>query len=363
MLFVLSRGEFGGAERSTIAALRRRPDDIDAAVLLLSPGRDEHDLRSMGLRIVTLPSLPATSRGRARLIRLLDRNVAALAPDLIYATGNKAALASVFPAARRRIPLVWNKCDSWYDGHGASILARACRRVVVPSNACGAAIPANRRAVIDPSLPIAADNPSPPPLPRPPATIGSIGRLEPRKGHEDVILAAARIRDRIPDLRVLIAGPSVPYVPSHPDELRRIAEKHGLGDRVEFLGYVPGVEDVLSRLTVFVSASYRDHTGRGGEAFGLAIAEACWSGIPVVVTDSGGETEHVRHGVNGLVVPPREPAKLATAILELLEDPVKSARMGAQGAEMARRRFDAHRTAAALFTELQSCVRPVWMTG
>ena len=356
MLSVLSRGEFGGAERSTVAALRNTPDDMRVHCILLSPGSDEIALRDAGLTTVAFPEHPPTLAARTRLVKLLDHQLTAFSPDLIYATGNKAAMTSVVPATLRRIPLVWNKCDSWYDGRGAGVLARLCTKVVAPTRACGVGIPADRLAVIDPVLPISPSFSAP--TPRPPATIGSIGRLEPRKGHEDVIAAAALLRDRWPEIRVLIVGASVSWAPGYLDLLRTLADRHKIGDRVEFLGHVPQIEDVLAQLTLLVSASYRDPGGRGGEAFGLAVAEACWAGLPVVVTDSGGTTEHVRHGVNGLVVPPREPSQLAAATLELLEDPRRAALMGAEAAQIARKRFEPERTAAHLFTELRSCVRP-----
>ena len=74
MLFVLSRGEFGGAERSTIAALRHVRTTSRLGAFCCPGVRDEQDLRSTGLQMVTLPSLPTTNRGRARLVRLVDRN-------------------------------------------------------------------------------------------------------------------------------------------------------------------------------------------------------------------------------------------------------------------------------------------------
>ncbi len=356
MLFVLSRGQLGGAERSTIAALRHRPADIEARAVLLSPGADERELQAIGVPTLAFPEFPATVRGRARVVRLLDRELAAFSPDLIHATGNKAALASVLPSNARRIPLVWSKCDSWYDGRGAAMLARGCRRVLAPSNACGAAVPARRLAVIDPVLPI--DPAYAAPAGRPPATIGSVGRLEPHKGHHDVIVAAGLIRDRVDQLRVIVVGGDVPYAPGYRDTLRAAAAMHGVGDRVKFIGQVPGIEPVLSRLTLLASASYRDSSGHGGEAFGLAIAEAGWAGLPVVVTNSGGETEHVRDGVNGLVVPPRDPRRLAAAMLELLDDPARAQQIGAQAARLAHERFDPDRTAARLFAELRSCAVP-----
>lgn len=355
MLFVLSRGELGGAERSAIAALRYKPTDVDVSVLLLSPGEDEEGLRALGISARSLPPLPSNLSGRGRVVAAVDRELTRCRPAMVYAIGNKAALASILPAARRRTPMVWNKCDSWYDGRGAGVLALFCRKVFVPSPSSADGIAPERVVIVDPVLPIDPDFSGP--RPAPPATIGSIGRLEPRKGHEDVIAAAGILRPRFPDLRVIIAGGSVSYAPGYVDVLRNAAQAHGVADRIEFVGHVPHVEDVLSRLTLVVSASYRDVSGRGGESFGLAIAEAAWAGLPVVVTASGAEIAHVRAGVTGLVVPPRQAAALAAAILTLLQDRERAARMGKQAAEHARVRFAPELTAGRMFNELRRCAR------
>src|SRR5262249_53716384 len=224
------------AERSTIAALRYKPNELEARAILLSPGADELTLRSIGIPTLAFPELPRTVRGRGRLIRMFDHQLEAAPIDLIHATGNKAALTSVVPAAARRIPLVWHKCDSWYDGRGAGLLARGCSRVLAPTKACGAGVPSQRLVVIDPVLPIDPDTPEP--SHRPVATIGSIGRLEPRKGHHDVIAAAGTLRTQVPDIRLLIAGAPVPSAPHYIDTLRRTADFHGMSDRVELLGHV-----------------------------------------------------------------------------------------------------------------------------
>jgi glycosyltransferase involved in cell wall biosynthesis len=283
------------------------------------------------------------------LLRELER----FRPHLIHATGNKAALASLIPSKARRVPLIWHKVDFWYDLQGAAFLARRCRKVFAPSRACGAVVPNDRLVVIDPTLAIAPTYRAP--SSRPKASVGSVGRLEPRKGHQDVIAAAGLLRESIPELKLVIAGASVPYAAGYIDSLTRMANAHGLRDGIEFLGHVQHIEQVLDRITLLVSASYRDRRGRGGEAFGLTIAEANWAGLPVVATDSGGTSEHVRHGVNGLIVRPRSPDALADAMQCILGDEARAARIGAAGAQLAHERFDPERTAARLFAELRAC--------
>ncbi|HWM88467.1 MAG TPA: glycosyltransferase, partial [Kofleriaceae bacterium] len=66
-------------------------------------------------------------------------------------------------------------------------------------------------------------------------------------------------------------------------------------------------------------------------------------GVPCVVTDIRGCREAVERDVNGLFVPARDSAALARAIIDLLSDPARAARLGQGGLRMARERFDEKR--------------------
>jgi glycosyltransferase involved in cell wall biosynthesis len=76
------------------------------------------------------------------------------------------------------------------------------------------------------------------------------------------------------------------------------------------------------------------------EVLPIAVLEAMSSGRPVVCTDAGGDREMVRDGVNGFVVPVRDPAALAGKINALLADGALRARMGAAGRKIAEDEFD-----------------------
>jgi len=76
------------------------------------------------------------------------------------------------------------------------------------------------------------------------------------------------------------------------------------------------------------------------ETFGNVVAEAMACGTPVVAASGGGVVELIEHGCTGLLVPPRQPVKLAEAILQLLQQPALCARMGIAAAGAVRRHFD-----------------------
>jgi glycosyltransferase involved in cell wall biosynthesis len=354
VLFVFSTGQPGGAELAILPALHHRPADVVAHAALLSPGPFERELGAAGLGTSAAPPAHATLRARARLVRWLDRELAAFNPDVVHAVGNKAALASLVPSRRRRVPLVWHKMDFWYDRRGAGMLARQCRMVVAVSATAGKVVPQDRLRVVYPAVRLAEElGPS---ASRSPFTVGSVGRLEPTKGHHRIVEAAGRLRGEFPDIRVVIAG-AVPHAPGYATRLRDTARAAGIADRLEVLGHVERVEEVLQRLTVFVSASYRDRRGRGGEALSVALAEASWSGLPVVATLSGGTPEQVVDGATGILVPPENPERLAAAMAHFLADPAASAAAGRAGAALARERFGPREVAQQLFAVLRECAR------
>jgi glycosyltransferase involved in cell wall biosynthesis len=76
-----------------------------------------------------------------------------------------------------------------------------------------------------------------------------------------------------------------------------------------------------------------------GEGVPKVLIEAAACGRPIVATDTGGCREIVRHGENGLLVPPRDPEALAEALGVLIRDPELRARMGKRGRQIAERDF------------------------
>jgi glycosyltransferase involved in cell wall biosynthesis len=156
-----------------------------------------------------------------------------------------------------------------------------------------------------------------------------LGRLVSFKRVEALVRAAAQISPAIP-IRVLIVGEG-----PEGGELRGLAERLGVADRVAFLGFRSDVERVLRSADVLV------HTSEG-EPFGLAVIEACAQGLlPVVFADAGGALELLPP--DGRVV--NDVAELAAVLVDLvdgveLSEPAREAR-----ASWARRRFSIARTA------------------
>ena len=175
--------------------------------------------------------------------------------------------------------------------------------------------------------------------------IAAVGRLVERKGVGNVIAALARVlRDGGPDTELVIAGgPDAAGLDGDPDvqRLRRVAQEHGVADRVVFRGRVGRADlPALFRSSdVAVCVPWY-------EPFGIVPLEAMACGVPVVASAVGGLVDTVVHGKTGLHVPPRNPDQLADALVELLPDADRRRALGAAGARRARARYSWDRVAA-----------------
>jgi glycosyltransferase involved in cell wall biosynthesis len=157
--------------------------------------------------------------------------------------------------------------------------------------------------------------------------VGVVGRLVEDKGQDDFLRAAAIVRRRHPRALFVLVGTG-----TADPSLRALASRLDLTDAARFLGFREDVPEITAALDVSVLPSV------DCDASSAALKEALACGVPVVATDIGGASEIVRQGETGLIVPPRSPERLASAIQSLLEDPPAARAMGARGrAEMPAR--------------------------
>ncbi len=141
--------------------------------------------------------------------------------------------------------------------------------------------------------------------------IGIIGNLNPFKGHEDFLKAAARIKERTPDARFIVVGRRLTTAPGYWERLQQLTAALGLERDVICTGFCDDIPSMLAALDVFVLASIR-------ESCPNAVLEAMAMKVPVVATDVGAVSELVADGLTGTVVPPHDPEAIARAVLDHL---------------------------------------------
>ncbi|OIO06193.1 MAG: hypothetical protein AUJ49_00060 [Desulfovibrionaceae bacterium CG1_02_65_16] len=171
--------------------------------------------------------------------------------------------------------------------------------------------------------------------------IGNAGRLTPQKGQRLLLDAAALLKARqAPPFRVLIAGAGELEA-----ELKAQADRLGLNDAVEFVGFVQDMKAFHQSIDIFALPSL-------WEGFGFVLAEAMCLGLPVAAFNVSSIPEVVEHGVTGLLGEPT-PEALAENLLKLMRDERLRRTLGEAGRKRLLARFDVNST----FDSLTACLR------
>ncbi len=167
-------------------------------------------------------------------------------------------------------------------------------------------------------------------------TLLFVGQHRYYKGVDDLIRAMPQLQARL-----LIGGDGPKRA-----EWESLAKELGVSPKVQFLGRIAD-EDLpgfYASGDIFVLPS-----NSRAESFGLVLQEAMAAARPCVTTELGtGTSWLVQDGITGLVVPPKNPDALATALASLLADPDKRRQMGQAGQQRARNEFTIAKTTARI---------------
>jgi glycosyltransferase involved in cell wall biosynthesis len=148
-----------------------------------------------------------------------------------------------------------------------------------------------------------------------------------KKGHEDLIAAAQPLLARRPNLHIVMAGNGERF-----DRIKGVVDGLRLGRRIHLIGFRSDIPNVLRGCDLFVLPTHQ-------EALGQSVIEAMAAGLPVIGTDVDGVPELIKHNVNGLLVPPKNPDALRAALAQLIDNPEQRARLGEAGRRITEDRF------------------------
>lgn len=253
--------------------------------------------------------------------------------------------------ASRRVdfPLKLNALSQWKYRQVAAFL---CASEAIRAILIGQGIPRERAITIHEGIDLQHVDAAPPLsvreafwLPTNSPIVGCIGALVDHKGHRHLVHAATDVVRAVPDVRVVILGEG-----ELRDDLTRLIHDLGLERHVLLPGFRPDVLSLLKTFDVFVMPSIT-------EGLGTSILDAMACRKAVVASAVGGIPEVVDPEVTGLLVPPRDPGALGTAIVRLLRDQALTHRLGEAGRSRVEARFSAERMVQetlAVYTRLRA---------
>ncbi|MGH2356740.1 MAG: glycosyltransferase family 4 protein, partial [Candidatus Limnocylindria bacterium] len=343
ILQLLATGGTGGAQESyTGLLLGLDRERFEVRALSLAKGRAVTRLHRLGISVDTIDQADDEAAVH-ELSAYLRRNEI----DLIHAhmyraevVGTRAALVAGTPVIIATVHS--SRVRSPDDIALLAALTPHQDRVIVPSRSIEAKVRGEGRrgarfSVIANGVDLSRFAiPSPPSLLRrdfgiaPEALlIGVVARLEPEKGHAYLIEAMPSLVAHAPATWLAIVGEGS----LEPQLLAQAAAlPPPARDRIVFAGRRDDVSAVTGDLDIAVLPSLR-------EAQGISILEAMARRKPVVASAVGGIPEVITHGVDGILVPPADPAALAAAVVSLLTDASLRTRLGEAGRRTVEERF------------------------
>jgi glycosyltransferase involved in cell wall biosynthesis len=287
--------------------------------------------------------------------------------DVLHAHGYKADFYAYFALRASTVPLV-STCHNWLDNDRKTVFYGVLDRLIlrgyvrlvavsedVRQRLVRSGVKVNKVSMIRNGIDLR-------PFDRASAVVnelgrsacplvGLVGRLSTEKGVDIFLHAAARVIAHCPYAKFVVAGDG----PNRAD-LDTLIDKLGIRASVRMLGRCDDMPAFYASLDVMVSASRK-------EGLPIAILEGMASQLPLIATAVGQVPTVILDGRTGVLVPAENPGSLAEAIIKLLADPTKRARLGSAARQLIEDQFSAERMTADYLRVYEDAIAAVAKSG
>ncbi len=364
VLFVSHSSGLNGAEKSLLLLLKNIDrNHFEPLVVLPGPGPLKDEIKRLGIRTYEVKS-PWWATGRKNFLRIILQfgycivSKAIALPkfykiikqeqiDVIY-TNTIVIFSGAISALIARIPHIWhireiipgNPNLHFFLPHKPlfRLISRMSNVIIANSNATAAQFRADKskenikviyNAVDSNEFRPSASCPNIGDLSSEDWIVAVVGSLQKRKAQDDAIRAIKIVEKKIPNIRLLLIGEGSEGFTNY---LKQIVSNLNLDGKVIFTGYRYDVPQILLYCKVLLVPSW-------DEPFGRAAIEAMAAGIPVIGANAGGTREIIKDGLTGYLVPPKDPLKIAQAIIELYHHPKLIKKFGDYGRRLVGEKF------------------------
>jgi glycosyltransferase involved in cell wall biosynthesis len=271
---------------------------------------------------------------------------------LVHANSLRSCILGGIAGRLAHIPVVWQVhsvvAEPMVSKQGVQLmqwLARWLPRHVICNSAATAAVFGLRPAAVS-VVPCGVDLnrlvPHGQQMVRSTQRIGMVSRLSPIKGQHVFLQAAHQVGEQYRSARFVLAGSALFGEHAYEAKIREDAGKGVLAGRVEMLGFVTDVPELIRTLDIVVQPS------TAPEGFGQILVEAMLCAKPVIASAAGGSAELIEDGITGRLVQPGDATALAEAITDVLSHPAEAAEMGKRARQVALDRYDIRKTTRAI---------------
>ncbi|MGD9853651.1 MAG: glycosyltransferase family 4 protein [Planctomycetaceae bacterium] len=360
VLILCEYGTINGGERSLLAALDHRSDDVQVTVLAPKQGRLADALAARGVVHVPFDVHDASGR-RLPAAEVLDALLPVIerhAPEIVHANSLSLGRITGVLSHRISVPCTAHLRDIVRLSHKAAEDLNGNARLITVSHAtrdyhvaqgldagrvtvlhngidCEQWRPRSRRGGLRGELDLPADA----------LVAAAVGQIGIRKGLDVLVDMAILEAESLPRVHYAVIGErysgkaeSIAFEQSLHDRLEEV----GIADRFHWLGYREDVGRLLGEADLLI------HSARQ-EPFGRVLLEAAACGLPIIATRVGGTAEMLNDGQSALFVEPDDAGALAQAVHHLISNPEERRRLGDAARRRMVERFDIREQAAALF--------------